>query len=113
MGLQDKSDTALRADLDALEEMSRSRGWQVLVEFMREEASRAVMGMGSKMAMDQGEVAFRRGAIYASQNVINAPSQLISVLAAELLMRKGAAPAPAPAPAPALPPDTPAFTLGE
>jgi hypothetical protein len=90
VNLADKSETGLRADLDALEEMSKSRGWQVLVEYIQEEANRAVMAMG-KMNMSQDEVAFRRGAIYASQNVINAPSQLLSVMATELLMRKGAA----------------------
>jgi hypothetical protein len=94
VNLQDKSETRLKADLDALDEMSRSRGWQVLIEYIQEEANRAVMGMG-KLNMTQDEVAFRRGAIYASQNVINAPSQLLSVMATELLMRKGAELAPA------------------
>jgi hypothetical protein len=94
VNLQDKSEERLRADLNALEEMSQSRGWAVLIEFIQEEANRAVMAMG-KMGMSMDEVAFRRGAIYASQNVINAPSQLLSVMATELLMRKGASLAPA------------------
>jgi hypothetical protein len=96
VSLQDRSTSAIKVDLDALDEMSKSRGWQVLVEYIHGEAQRAVMAMG-KMGMSQDEAAFRRGAIYASQNVINAPSQLLAVMATELLMRKGeevASPAP-------------------
>lgn len=89
MKLGDMDEVQLRTDLRALEEMIDSRGWAVLTEFMEREALDAVMAMGSKISMSVEETAFKRGAIYASNNVRSAPTKIISVIATELLMRKG------------------------
>lgn len=78
--------SGMEGDLRALRELSKSRGWAILMETAKEDILAAAIGMSDNPVMTEKEIDFRRGAISAARNFVNVPAALISRLENEILM---------------------------
>jgi len=65
-----------RQKLKAIDELMASDGWRVLSEVMQQEIVGAAMGMASSAQMSQDEMHFRRGSIWAANQLAELPGRL-------------------------------------
>jgi len=72
--------------LKALEVLAKSRGWAVLRERMERELREAGRQLVSSPSMGIDEIHFRRGAMWAAEQLLNLPDRLIPLLTAEVMI---------------------------
>ena len=77
---------AVETDLRALRELKDSRGWAILMETAKNDILDACLQMADNPNMTEKEIDFRRGAISAARNFVNALDILISNKEAEILI---------------------------
>ena len=65
-----------REKLKAINDLTRSKGWQVITEVMREEMLGAAMSIAESSKMDVDEINFRRGSIWAAKQLLEIPGRL-------------------------------------
>jgi selenophosphate synthase len=73
-----------KKELQSIEAMSASEGWNLTKSIMREELLAAAIDLSSKMVMDKSELDFRRGMIYAANALINLPERMKNKLSADI-----------------------------
>jgi hypothetical protein len=76
----------LKARLAAARALVETEGWQELRDILESEMVNAALQMADNPLMTEKEIDFRRGAIYATRNLISAPDMLIRRLESDLLM---------------------------
>lgn len=67
----------LERDLSALRELKSHPGWQLLAGVIEKEVVAAAMQFADNPLMSEKEIDFRRGAIYATRNLLTAVDALI------------------------------------
>jgi|TARA_R110001592_G_C13050865_1_gene740138 hypothetical protein len=65
-----------RDKLKAINDLTRSKGWQVISEIMKEEILSAALAIAETSKMDIDEINFRRGSIWAAKQLLEIPSRL-------------------------------------
>lgn len=86
------SDQQLENDLKALEEMTASRGWTLLMEVLQGDLLASCVAMGQSPDMSESRLRFQVGAIYAANNLITAPARIAEQMKTELTMRSALKP---------------------
>lgn len=86
----------LRADIDALNELQKSRGWRVLLDHADDEIKMAFRHFVSNPVAADQHLHFQRGAIFAAFQMQDMPTQLSARLLAEHEILKSTARAPEP-----------------
>lgn len=76
----------LESDLRALREMKASRGWSIMKEETEHDILKACLQMADNPVMTEKEIDFRRGAIAAARNFVNALDALIIRTENEVLL---------------------------
>ncbi len=77
---------ALESQLRSLKEMRDSRGWSLLKDAIKDDILNACLQMADNPVMSEKEIDFRRGAISAARNFVNALDLMIARLEGELLV---------------------------
>lgn len=80
-----------KADLKALQELTKTRGWAVVREVMEREIVSAAMAIADNPNMTLDEINFRRGSIWAGKQLIDVPDRLMRVLEADVRLEEAAA----------------------
>ena len=83
-----------KADLKALQEMTKTRGWAVVREVMEREIVTAAMAIAEHPSMSLDEINFRRGAIWAGKQLIDVPDRLMRVLETDVRLDEAMADTP-------------------
>ena len=68
----------------AIETLSKSRGWAILREAMERDILAAAKGLGSRAEMPEAEMHFRRGAIFAADQLLRLPQNILAQLEADV-----------------------------
>jgi|GEM_PF-1591955 len=76
----------LTAQKREIEKLTTSRGWAILTETMRNEMVLAASQIAENRKMDLDEVNFRRGAIWAAQQLLNMPELMLARLEGDILI---------------------------
>lgn len=76
----------VRAQLKALDGLTRSRGWEIVNQVMRDEIVSAAMAIADSPNMSLDEINFRRGAIWAAKQMLAIPVRLQQKLEADLAL---------------------------
>jgi hypothetical protein len=84
------------SDKRALDKLMSSRGWAILHDTMTKELVMAAAQIAENRSMTLDEINFRRGAIWAAQQLVKLPDTLIARLEGEIAMAKAAAAMAAP-----------------
>ncbi len=71
-------------DLDELKKLQESRGWAVLHETMTAEIVQAALAIANNPAMTEKEIDFRRGAIWAANQLLHLPQRISDHLTTDL-----------------------------
>ena len=71
-------------DIEELSKLLASRGWAVLHETMTAEIVQAALAIANNTAMTEKEIDFRRGAIWAANQLLNLPQRLQDRLKTEI-----------------------------
>jgi hypothetical protein len=69
--------------IQAIEALSKSKGWMVLKEVMEDELVQAAMAIAHSPSMPVDEINFRRGSIWAAERMLELPSRLRMKLESE------------------------------
>ena len=72
-----------RQKLKAIDELMASDGWRVISEVMQQEIVGAAMGMANSAQMPEAEMHFRRGSIWAANQLVDLPTRLRHKLQSE------------------------------
>jgi hypothetical protein len=83
--------------LKALDDLEASKGWTILRSTMEREVVQAAMAIAQSPQMPLDEINFRRGAIWAAQQLLDLPTRLRLRLQAEERLTRDDEPAPPPA----------------
>jgi hypothetical protein len=83
--------------LKSLDDLEASKGWTILRSTMEREVVQAAMAIAQSPTMSLDEINFRRGAIWAAQQLLELPSRLRLRLEAEERLTRDDASAPPPA----------------
>lgn len=67
-----KPDEAVKA----IDEILSSLGWNLMKEYLKADAQKAVMDFGNNPNMSEQEIHYRRGTIYATNNFCSLPDKL-------------------------------------
>lgn len=79
---------SLERDLEELDKLLASRGWQIIKQTLENDILGAAIGMASSARMSNDEMHFRRGSIYATNNFKNLAENLRNQLAGEVAIKK-------------------------
>lgn len=69
-----------KSDLKALDALMNSRGWAIIRERMEQEVVAAALQIGKAGGMTTDEIHFRRGSIWAAQQLLDVPAKLKAIL---------------------------------
>lgn len=75
-----------KSRIAALEQLQKTKGWQILQGTMEREIVAAAMQIAEHPNMTQQEVDFRRGAIWAAKQLLNLPDRISNQLQTELAL---------------------------
>ena len=73
-----------KTDLKALDTLLASRGWAIIKERMDREVIEAALAIGKTVSMSMDEVHFRRGSIWAAQQLLVLPERLKAIIQSEM-----------------------------
>lgn len=74
------------ADLDAISDLMKSRGWQLLTDVITTDIVEAAKQFAVNPLMTEKEIDFRRGAMYAAMNFLDVPKKLRAKFEAAALL---------------------------
>jgi hypothetical protein len=77
--MRERSVESLNGDIRALKELKSHRGWEIVMETIKEEILSAALQFADNPLMSEKEVDFRRGAIHASRSVMSVVDVLIAM----------------------------------
>jgi hypothetical protein len=77
--MRERSAESLDGDIRALKELKSHRGWEIVMETIKQEILSAALQFADNPLMSEKEVDFRRGAIHASRSVMSVVDVLIAV----------------------------------
>ena len=75
-----------KAKLKAIDDLMKSKGWQVLNQIMKDEIVSSAMSIADTASMDLQEINFRRGSIWAAKQMLEMPVRLRQKLEAEIAL---------------------------
>lgn len=75
-----------KARIKALDDLERSKGWQLVKATMEREIVQAAMALATNPTMTEKEIDFRRGAIWAAQQLIDLPARIRLLAATDVAM---------------------------
>jgi len=75
-----------KAKLKAIDDLMKSKGWQVLNQIMKDEIVSSAMSIADNASMDLQEINFRRGSIWAAKQMLDMPIRLRQNLEAEIAL---------------------------
>ena len=75
-----------KAKLRAVDDLMKSKGWQVLNQIMKDEIVSSAMSIADNASMDLQEINFRRGSIWAAKQMLEMPVRLRQKLEAEIAL---------------------------
>lgn len=75
-----------KADLKAIQDLTKSRGWAIVREIMEREIVAAAMAIADNPTMTLDEINFRRGSIWAGKQLLDVPGRLTRVLEADVVL---------------------------
>ena len=75
-----------KAKLKAIDDLMKSKGWQVLNQIMQDEIVSSAMSIADNASMDLQEINFRRGSIWAAKQMLEMPVRLRQKLEAEIAL---------------------------
>ena len=75
-----------KAKLKAIDDLMKSKGWQVLNQIMKDEIVSSAMSIADNASMDLQEINFRRGSIWAAKQMLEMPVRLRQNLEAEIAL---------------------------
>jgi len=75
-----------KAKLKAIDDLMKSKGWQVLNQIMKDEIVSSAMSIADNASMDIQEINFRRGSIWAAKQMLEMPVRLRQKLEAEIAL---------------------------
>ncbi|MAS48194.1 MAG: hypothetical protein CL557_12405 [Alphaproteobacteria bacterium] len=75
-----------KAKLRAVDDLMKSKGWQVLNQIMKDEIVSSAMSIADNASMDLQEINFRRGSIWAAKQMLEMPIRLRQKLEAEIAL---------------------------
>tara|TARA_R100000664_G_C2752786_1_gene140071 strand:- start:1064 stop:1330 length:267 start_codon:yes stop_codon:yes gene_type:complete len=75
-----------KAKLKAIDDLMKSKGWQVLNQIMKDEIVSSAMSIADTPTMDMQEINFRRGSIWAAKQMLEMPVRLRQKLEAEIAL---------------------------
>tara|TARA_E500000178_G_scaffold355696_1_gene429292 strand:+ start:424 stop:690 length:267 start_codon:yes stop_codon:yes gene_type:complete len=75
-----------KAKLKAIDDLMKSKGWQVLNQIMKDEIVSSAMSIADNASMDLQEINFRRGSIWAAKQMLEMPVRLRQKLEAEIAL---------------------------
>lgn len=75
-----------KADLKAIQELTKSRGWAIIRDVMEREVVAAAMAIAENPNMTLDEINFRRGSIWAGKQLVDIPSRLTRVFEADIAL---------------------------
>jgi hypothetical protein len=87
--------TQLKANQRELKKLFASRGWAILSETMHTEILQAALAIANSANMSLDEINFRRGAIWAANQLLNLPDALIQRLEGSIAIEEATLPATA------------------
>jgi len=74
------------AKLKAIDDLMKSKGWQILNQIMKDEIVSSAMSIADNASMDIQEINFRRGSIWAAKQMLDMPVRLRQKLEAEIAL---------------------------
>jgi len=78
----------VKTQVKHLKDLSASNGWQIVQETMESEIKDLALRMARSPEMTQQQMDFQRGAIYAADQLLNLPSNLILKLEGEITLEE-------------------------
>ena len=75
-----------KAKLKAIDDLMKSKGWQVLNQIMKDEIVSSAMSIADNASMDLQEINFRRGSIWAAKQMLEMQVRLRQKLEAEIAL---------------------------
>tara|TARA_B100000965_G_scaffold152990_1_gene127203 strand:- start:16137 stop:16403 length:267 start_codon:yes stop_codon:yes gene_type:complete len=75
-----------KAKLKAIDDLMKSKGWQILNQIMKDEIVSSAMSIADNASMDIQEINFRRGSIWAAKQMLDMPVRLRQKLEAEIAL---------------------------
>ena len=75
-----------KTQLDSINQLTKSKGWQVIDDVMKEEIVSSAMAIADNPNMTLDEINFRRGSIWAAKRLLELPDRLKSKLTTDLAL---------------------------
>lgn len=88
---RDEQRRAIEEDVRAIEKLAASRGWALLLEVMQGEVLQAALNIANNAKMEKDEIDFRRGSIWAANQLLQLPQRMIALKQNDLAMLRGEA----------------------
>lgn len=77
-----------KTQLDAINQLTKSKGWQVIDDVMKEEIVSSAMAIADNPNMTLDEINFRRGSIWAAKRLLELPERLSAKLESDIALIK-------------------------
>ena len=74
--------------LDSINQLTKSKGWKVIDEVMKEEIVSSAMAIADNPNMTLDEINFRRGSIWAARRWLELPERLSAKLESDIALLK-------------------------
>ncbi len=75
-------------ELDSIHQLTKSKGWKVIDEVMKEEIVSSAMAIADNPNMTLDEINFRRGSIWAARRLLELPERLAAKLESDIALLK-------------------------
>jgi hypothetical protein len=75
-----------QTQLNSIDQLTKSKGWAVVEEVMKEEIVSSAMSIADNPNMTLDEINFRRGSIWAAKRLLELPDRLKSKLTTDLAL---------------------------
>jgi hypothetical protein len=77
-----------KTQLDSINQLTKSKGWQVIDDVMKEEIVSSAMAIADNPNMTLDEINFRRGSIWAAKRLLELPERLSAKLESDIALIK-------------------------
>ena len=78
----------LKQDIDALQELKKTRGWALLQETIKNEIVNAAYLLADNKLLNIDQINFQRGAMWAARRLQDLPDNLLQKLTTDLLIEE-------------------------
>jgi len=77
-----------QTQLNSIDQLTKSKGWAVVEEVMKEEIVSSAMSIADNPNMTLDEINFRRGSIWAARRLLELPERLSAKLESDIALLK-------------------------